>query len=308
MNGPREELLTTGQLGPMGVELLYETVRQVIRMRNLPPPPGLAIWTHDALVEAAHDIFVSRGPERLLLLAARSSDEPSFRAQLWKTVVNDLASTGRKTETGRLSERLKDVLPSIPGVVRGDGVIRLHSVDESLPEPRFDELVTAAALVAVTVPTWDPNSGRRPPLADRASLVDMIKAILSLAPRGLAHSGLVEVVAVRLGVHDAPELVDETALDAYASHASENPESIAVDRDAGERLLDNLSTAEQMVLPYLGESVTVIAEGSGLKRTKAHQTARSVRLKLVDLLADDPSPEATLREARSQARTRWGLR
>ena len=307
MSGPRDELLTTGQLGPEGVALLYCTVRQVVRIRNLPPPPGLSLWTEEALTEAAHDVFSSRGPERLLRVATRSTDEGSFKAQLWQTVANDLASGSRRTERGRLSERIKDVLPHVPGV-QSEGVVRLHGVDATLPEPRFDELVTAASSVAIRVPAWDPLSDRNPPIADRDSLVEMIAAVLALAPQGLTRGGLVSVLAVRLGVHDAPEQMDAVALDALAPPSLEDPASMTADRDAGIQLLTELTTSEQMVLPYLDESTSVIAEHSGLGRTKAWQTANSARIRLAELLRDDPSPEATLREAVSQARSRWGLR
>lgn len=308
MSGPRAELLATGQLGPEGVALLYRTVRQVVRLRNLPPPPGIQQWTDEALTEAAHDVFATRGPERLLLLASRSTDEGSFRAQLWQTVANDLASGSRRTERGRLSERVKDVLPHVPAVEHHGNTVRLADVDPTQPEPRFDELVNAASSVAIQVPAWDPNSDRNPPLAARESLVEALTAVLALAPNGLNHGVLVSVLAVRLGVHDAAEQMDTAALDAVIPPTRDDPGTVVAERDAGARLLDELTTSEQLVLPYLDESTAVIAEHSGLGRTKAWQTANSARLKLADLLDGDPSAAATLREAASQARSRWGLR
>lgn len=308
MSGPRDELLATGQLGSEGVALLYRTVRQVVRLRNLPPPPGLQQWTDEALTEAAHDVFATRGPERLLLLATRSTDEGSFRAQLWQTVANDLASGSRRTERGRLSERVKDVLPHVPGIQQDGNAIRLAEVDRTQPEPRFDELVDATSSVTIRVPAWDPNSDRNPPLADRDSLVEALSAMLALAPNGLNHGLLVSVLAVRLGVHDAAEQMDPTALDGVTPPTRRDPGAVVAERDAGARLLDELTTSEQMVLPYLDESTAVIAEHSGLGRTTAWKTANSAKLKLADLLDGDLAAAATLREAADQARSRWGLR
>ncbi len=309
MSGPRQELLDTGTLGPLGVDLLYRTVRQVVRMRNFPPPPGLERWTPDAVVEAAHDVFAARqGPARLLTVATRSTDEDSFRASLWQLVVNDLVSTGRRTERGRLSERLKDVLKHVPDLVQQGDLLRLTSVDPTRPEPRFDELVQAAAAVPITTPAWSQTSSRSAPVADRDSLVAVIAAVLSRSPLGLPYRTVVDVVAVRLGVQDSAEQVDHTVLDALAPPAADDPAMTAAGSDAGRRLVDQLTVAQQLVLPYLDVAVSVIAEHSGLGRTKAWETANATRLLLADLLAGDPSPAVTLREAAVMVRARWGLR
>ena len=117
MTGPREELLSTGSLGPEGVALLYRTVEQVVRVRHLPPPEGADKWSPDMLLEAAHDVYLHRkGAERLLSLAAGTSDEDGFRQKLWRMVVNDLASMNRRTARGKLHERLKDVTAGMFGV------------------------------------------------------------------------------------------------------------------------------------------------------------------------------------------------
>lgn len=306
MSGARQELLDTGALGPIGIELLYKTVRQVVRNRNLPPPPGMPAWTSEELTEAAHDVFAERGPQRLLNLAARSTDEASFRAQLWRTVVNDLISRGRRTERGRLTERVKDVLPHVPGITQQAGRVRLTDATGA-GFPRFDDLVQAAAGVQVNVPAWDPTSDRNPPIADRDSLVAMIKAVLSVAPSGLSMTELVSALAVRLRVYDMPDQMEISLLDQVAPPAMEDPAGLAEDREAGARLLAHLTPHEQMVLPYLDESATVVARQTGLGRTKAWQTANSTRLKLAELMQDDQEAAGALREAASMARAAWRL-
>lgn len=312
MSGAREELLATGTLGEHGVRLLYRTVRQVVRLRNLPPPPGTAAWTADALAEAAHEVLATRtGVTRLVTLAVRSTDEDSFRRQLWQLVANDLTSARRRTERGRLAERVRDVLPHVEGLTEADGGLYLLS-DKSDGQDggalRYDELVTAAASVPMVVPTWNPLSTHSPPVADRDSLVAMIGAVLQQAPGGVLFTELVDVLAARVGVHDAPVSVEHDVLDALAPSAPDDPAETSAARDAARRLLEGLSTAQQLVLPYLDETATVVSEHSGLGRTKAWQTVGATRLRLADLLAGDPTPEATLREAVAMTRARWKLR
>lgn len=312
MTGARHELLATGTLGEQGIALLYRTVRQVVRLRNLPPPPGLAAWTEDALVEAAHDVLAHRrGVARLLTLATNSTDEDSFRRQLWQLVANDLISTGRRTDRGRLAERVRDVLPHVPDLREDASGLRLTAaggVGDGVEQPRYDELVAAAAAVPVVVPAWNPLSTHTPPVANRDSLVAMIRAVLGRALDGLPFAELVDVLAARLGVHDAPVGAEHDILDALAPAAPDEPAAASAARDAARRLLEQLTVVQQLVLPYLDESASVIASHTGLGRTKAWQTASGTRLLLAELLADDPERESTLREATALVRQRWGLR
>jgi len=305
--GPREELLATGELGPAGVKLLYTSVRQAVRLRRLPPPPGAPVWTADALMEAAHDIVASRqGPARFAILAARSSDEASFRSQLFTLVMNDLASANRRSARGRLSERVKDVVADMPDVHVVNGKVILGAASDA-PTASFADFVAAAAQVLVTVPQWDDQARRQAPVADAASVQALVRSVLALAPRGLPHRDLVAVLAHRLGVHDAPQPVDQDALEMLAPSALDDPAQVAVDSVRGRQLLDQLMVEQQMVLPYLEESVRDIAELTGLRRSKAWQVAQSTRLRLADLLADEPDAVQVLGAATDLARTRWGL-
>lgn len=305
--GPREELLSNGALGPAGVELLYRSVRQAVRLRRLPPPGGAAAWTADALTEAAHDIVVSRqGPARFATLAARSSDEASFRSQLFTLVMNDLASANRRTARGRLSERVKDVISGMSDVQLVAGRAILDAAGDG-PAASFADLVAAATQVPVIVPRWDDRARRQAPVADAASVQALVRTVLTLAPGGLPYPDLVAVLAHRLGVHDAPQPVDQDTLEMLAPTPGDDPALTAVDAVRGRELLDQLTTEQQMILPYLEESVRDIAELTGLRRNKAWQVAQSARLRLADLLADEPDAAQILGAAIDLTRVRWRL-
>ncbi|KPM52734.1 hypothetical protein ACG83_24985 [Frankia sp. R43] len=135
----------------------------------------------------------------------------------------------------------------------------------------------------------------------------MIKAVLLVAPSGLSMTELVSTLAVRLRVYDMPDQMEISLLDQVAPPAMEDPAGLAEDREAGARLLAHLTPHEQMVLPYLDESATVVARQTGLGRTKAWQTANSTRLKLAELMQDDQEAAGALREAASMARAAWRL-
>lgn len=305
LSGAREELVLTGSLGPVGVDLIYKTVRQVARIRNLPAPTDFQTWTPDAIMESAHDFLADRGPQRLVDLAVRSTDEKSFRTLLWTAVFNHLISAGRRTERGRLSERIKDVLPSVEGLIQEGRTVHLNLSSSVADMPlRLEELVTVASRVPIVVPPWNPNSSHRGPLADLASLVAVIRAVLTAAPGGIEYSMLVSILAIRLQVNDSPTSMDVGILDLVASIETNDPAIAAGAADSGARLVSQLSPNERLVLPYLGESATTISAYSGLGRTKAWETASLLRSKLLAILEDDQSPETTLGAASTQILSR----
>ena len=306
--GARAELLATGALGKAGVELLYTSVRQAVRLRGLPPPAGAPVWTTDAVMEAAHDIVVARsGPARIAMLAARSSDETTFRSQLFTLVLNDLASTARRTARGRLSERIKDVLATMDDVHASDGRFILDGVAAG-QAASFADLAEAAAHVAVIVPRWSDQARRQAPEADAASMQGLVRALLRRVSTGLSHSELVAVLAERLGVHDRPAPVEQHVLEMLAPPARAETARDAVAAVGAEQILAQLTVEQQMVLPYLEDSVRDIADVTGLRRNKAWQVAQATRLKLAELLDDDPDSAHVLGAAAQMARTRWGLR
>lgn len=306
MSGPWHELRDTGALGPAGVELLYEVVRKVVAFKNLPPPDGLPAWTSDALIEAAHDVFSHRkGPERLLSLANRSTDEESFRSQLFTLVANDLASRNRRTERGKLHERLRDIVAGMPDAERDEKKIRLTGPAEASRGVRFDELVAEASKVAQVVPTWDPLSTHTPPIADRDSLEAMVRAVLQAAGSWITMGTLTAVLAVRLGVHDAPVQRDDEGWERIAPISYADPAAEVGKLDMAARLLDTLTLKEQMVLPYLDDSATGIAKATGLGRTTAYKAAELARFKVRRFLEGDADAAATLGAAVERVQARW---
>ena len=66
-----DELSYSGQLGPEGVRLLYETVQRVARRF---PPQGGGSWDSDKYTEAAHDFLTGRAANDPTLLEERCQE------------------------------------------------------------------------------------------------------------------------------------------------------------------------------------------------------------------------------------------
>jgi hypothetical protein len=238
-------------------------------------------------------------------LANRSTDEISFRKQLYELVSNDLSSLNRRTERGKLLERLRDVVSQMPDVEQNDKMIRLAGFSDGVCSARFDELVAAASGVAPVVPAWNPLSTHSPPIADRSSLEEMIRATLQKAGQWITLGELTAVLAVRLGVQDAPVHRDDDGWERIGPVSYADPATEVGTADAAARLLERLTLKEQMVLPYLEDSATEIARATGLGRTTAYKTAELARFKVRQFLETDPDPAATLGAAVERVRARW---
>ena len=308
MTGARAELLSTRRLGPVGVQLLYRTVRQVVRMRNLPPPAGETRWDPDTFVAAAHETFAERdGEARLYELAAKSTDEDTFRSMLWTTVQRGLTDLGRRTERGRLTLRLQEELGRLPGCSSDTGVYRLGTAPSDQPQPRFDELVTLASAVPVNVPTWNDDAARKAPFADKTSYIALLTTLLERAPEGLRLGDIVDAIAIRLGVHDTPIPADRDVLDTYLPAASLDTAADIADMQAAEDLLAALTVDQQLVLPHLDETIANLCTITGLRRNKAWRVQAETRGRLAELLTDGPDGAAVLRQAIPMALARWEL-
>jgi hypothetical protein len=297
MSGPLDELRRTGTLGPAGVELLYRTVRQVVRTRNIPPPAGEATWSLDALTAVAHEIFLGRpngqqGEARLLILATTSGTEEIFRSKLWTLVANDLVSTGRRTERGRIAERIKDLCADLDGVSISAGIVSRAGAVQG--DGSFDKVVVALSGVPIAVPAWDALSTRAAPATDRASLSALVQAALDVTGT-LPLPLLVDAVAVRLQIQDLPDLMEVDALD-RSSPLPDVERQSAID-DAAVHFLAELTDAQRLVVPYLNDSATETAQRTGLKRTRAWQCMRDVQDIIRRDLQDEDDAALVLRRA-----------
>ncbi len=304
-----EELRDTGAFGEQATLDLYRCVRAVARGGNYPPPEGYGTWTIDAVVETAHDVFAdARGPQRLVELAVKAFDEPSFQRLLEQVVRNYLRDQARLTAKGRLIRRLRELLEAdpkfavVPPGSPGEGNIEL--VDGTTPgvwNGRVSDLIAAAYKVSdVSVVRWRPEARRRSPVADAQSLLAVCEAVLRAAGASLPVADIADAVAARFAVERGPVVIPVDDIERWSPLAQVTMEAVEADIRAGaEELLSQLTPRERLVLAYLDRPVREVADRTGLGKSVAAETAARVRQIAANVLGGEEQRDAMFILARS---------
>src|SRR5262249_22167319 len=147
------------------------------------PPGDRRGWDTSAVTEVAHDFLADdRTPRRLSHLLVHALDDESFDRLLHRMVLNFLRDGGRRTDTGRLVLRLPDAMGRHPDFVAEGDRWRLAS-QPAKPSTAPPGVLTAAAssVAQVDVPRWGPQTRRRPPAADGASVERLCRGVLEAA-------------------------------------------------------------------------------------------------------------------------------
>lgn len=295
---PREELLSTRQLGQAGAELLYKTVWLVAVGNGFPPPEGSASWDETAVTETAHDFLKDkRGAKRLLDIAVRSVDEPSFERLLEAAVLNFLRDMARRTDLGKLILRVKEILrdeddfEAVPGSpVRW--TLRGGPSAPSAAGP--DDLASAIAGVEVVVPKWT-SERRDAPLADRPSFVRLITSVLTAAAGSLTAVDIAHALTARLDHRRTPHA---TTLDirervSEPGQTTSDPAARTVAELHAVDIFNSLSDRERIIVTTLDRNVRDLARLIDTGKTQAALIRQRLVDRLRDELTDDDHPDST---------------
>jgi hypothetical protein len=312
--GAYDEFRRSGRLGDQGARLLYATVASIARLHRYPPSAGHSSWTADAVEEVAHDFLTSeRADRRLTYLYMSAVDEESFRRLLGTAVLNHFRSAARRTMLGRLIRRLNDVLAGSDDFRRATGAgpnAAWWTLAEGLDEPSAcpTELLTAAAAHVrdVRVPRWSDTAARRPPDADRDSLVRLARRVLEAAGGAVAVSDLARAIAPRLGLGSVPLVVDTDVQDLSEALLPVSGDRMqgALDALRADELFASLSERERLVVAYWEEPVRDFAPRIGLGKSQASAARqRVVEFLRVGLTSDD-NPDDVVRLLVARAK-RW---
>jgi hypothetical protein len=303
---PLEELLAGGRLGREGAGALYRTVRAVVIAHGFPPPGGRSRWDGDAVAEVAHEFLADeRTPRRLTHLAVHSVDDDSFDRILHRIVLNFLRDGGRRTETGRLMLRLRDVLGDRDEFVAEPGErwrLASRPAEPSSVSPAL--LVQAAsAETDVTVPRWSAQTRRRPPAADAASLRRLCRRVLEAAAGTLPLVELAQSIAPRLGLTPIPlaQAVDDR--DPFDSVAAPQRADAVIDSMRAAEIFAILSQRERLLLATAGTPVRELRSVIGVGPSQAAELQGRLRALLESELRDDENYEAVFFHLIDQART-----
>jgi hypothetical protein len=306
---PFEELRSEGRLGQAGARLLYRIVRAVAVAHGFPPPGDRPAWNAEAVSETAHDFLADqRTPRRLAHLVVHAVDDPSFDRILHRMVLNFLRDGGRRTEIGRLMLRLRDVLARSDEFVAEPGDRwRLVAQPPTPSSVAPTALVEAAVSEShVDVPRWSPETRRRPPAADAASLDRLCRRVLEAALGTVPLDQLAHSIAPRLGLTPMPlaQAVDDR--DPFENIAAPQHADAVLDSLRAAEIFTILSPRERMLLAAAGTPVRELRSVIGVGPSQAAELQGRLRALLAAELQDDESYEAVFFHLIDQAKA-WAM-
>jgi hypothetical protein len=292
-----DEFRAQGHLGPECLKLIYRLVREEsCRVPVLMPRDG---WRRAGLEDLLGGFLADRVQAVTAMLAAQAVDEASMGRLLRRSIQYWLIDQARKTSAGALRRTVEKVLATTDAFERvrsgeaGQGRWRLAGTQVSPWAGRTEDLVEAARAVPyVRIPQWSSTS-RRPPVADRASIVAVAYAVLAAAAGSMETAQIVAVFIARFPVVLDPPVVplqDHHHVEVRATELT--PEEQVIDAEdelaAGVRAAEvagMLSAAERRLVPHLAD-IPSIQEVLGCGRTQAYQHARRLKEKLEQLVGE----------------------
>ncbi|OSC20871.1 hypothetical protein B8W69_28730 [Mycobacterium vulneris] len=299
-----------GFLGAHGVALVSRIVREGLRRF-----PALKDHDPDDVVQG---FFVDRIQTLTATLLAQATNDDSFGRIIRRWVQNWMIDQARKTGTGALRRAIEKVLDEtpefekVPSGSAGAGRWRLANTGGQPWGGDTGQLVAVAwAVPNVRVPKWS-SSSRRPPVADRTSLVAIAHAILDQAGGSLEIAQLVYVFSQRFAASLDPIVVsfdesvddgiddDAAGVDLPSQTASPEEaviaESIALDvTTAAAEIVRRLSSLECAVIPVLDDSAAV-RERLSLGRSQSALFVSSLKAKIRSLAGTGEDQEDIVRE------------
>jgi hypothetical protein len=303
---PLDELRAEGHLGPVGAALLYRAVRSIAVRHGFPPSSPQRAWDTEAVTEVAHEFLAdARTPQRLAYLLVHALDDRAFERLLHRMVLNFLRDLGRRTEVGRLMLRLRDVLAdSDDFVVEPGGRWRL-ATQPSTPSTVASPVLAhaAAAEPHVDVPRWSPQTRRRPPAADAASLQRLCRRVLAAGNGTVPLDQLAFAVAPRLGLAPAPLAQPVDDRDPLDSIAAPHRADSGLDGMRASEIFAALTDRERLLLSAAGTPVRELRSVVGLGPSQAAEVQSRLRELLATELRDDDSYETVIFHLIDQAKT-----
>ncbi|GLY71087.1 hypothetical protein Atai01_77060 [Amycolatopsis taiwanensis] len=237
---------------------------------------------------------------------ALASDDASMGRLLRKSIRYWLVDQARQTAVGAVRRAVEKVLADeqdferVPSGEPGTGRWRLAGTAVGPWSGVIDDLVVAARVVPnVKIPKWS-STTRRPPMANRASIAAVIRAVLTAAEGSLEIAQLIEVFVARFPVVLDPATVprlDATEFDA-PDRAALTPEEqvIAVEEEinaaaSAVSVVAMLSPQEREIVRHFGD-IPAIQALLNCGRTQAYHQVKRLREKLAQLVGDSDDVRA----------------
>ncbi|MFW0797012.1 hypothetical protein AAFP30_24615 [Gordonia sp. CPCC 205515] len=255
------------------------------------------------------DFLVDRIRPLTAKLVAEATSEDSVGRLLRKSIRNWLIDRARATGTGPLRRAVEKVLSDEDAFEKagggsGAGWWRLTGSQAAPWGGDPCVLLEAAWKVPdVRVPKWSSTS-RRPPVADRPSLVAILEAVFRAAGGSIEVAELVHVLAQRFAAALDPIVTVAGEHDDLASTPASEPtpddlvvadESDADTARAAAEIVGRLSDIERAIVPLLDDGGAV-RNRLGLGKSQSAQFASRLKAKIVQLAGTGPESEHVVRE------------
>lgn len=260
------------------------------------------------------EFFVDRIKPLTAALVAKATSDQSYGRLVRASVKNWLIDQARTVGTGPLRRCVEKVLAQsvqfeqVPAGSLGAGRWRVAGSDWLPWAGDTGELVAVAWSVPnVRVPKWSSPS-RRPPVADRASLVAIIAAVLQAASGSLETAQLVYVFSQRFAAALDRNPVslsrgsdeDETGIDPASDALGPEDEFIAelaIDDVAAAaiEIVRRLSDLERAAVPLLDDQAS-IQQLVGRGRSQSALFSQRLRTKIRELAGTGADREDIVRE------------
>lgn len=296
------ELRERGCFGEECLTLVLKLLRE--RLRQFP-----SLLSHE-FEDVAQDFLVDRIKPLTASLLAQATSDTTLEKLLRTSIKNWLIDRARATGTGPMRRTIEKVLTASPQFEcvaadeEGAGRWRLAGGDVKPWGGNVDDLIaTAWGVRDIRVPKWSSDT-RRPPIADRASLVEIIRAMLERAGGSLETAHLVTAFANRFAAALDPLVVsiddDEHSIDVES--ATPDPEetvladAVALDvAAAAAEIAGRLTKTEREIVPLLHDS-SAVQQRLGKGRSQSAAFAARVKTKIRELASTGGDAEEILRE------------
>jgi hypothetical protein len=287
-----DELRDLGHLGREFLKLINKLTREeVARFPALTPEGG---WQPADLEDLVGKFLAERLQKVTANLLALADDDDSVGRLLRKSIRHWLIDQARQTAVGSVRRTVEKVLADEEGVEQvpsgelGAGRWRLAGTAGLPWSGALDDLVVAARTVPnVKIPKWS-SAVRRPPMADRASIAAVIRAVLTAAEGSLEVAQIVEVFVARFPVVLDPAttpLSDAVEFEAH-DRAALTPEEqvIAVEEEidaaaSAVGVVAMLSPQEREIVRRFGD-IPAIQALLGCGRTQAYHCSPALKMRI----------------------------
>jgi hypothetical protein len=272
-------------------DLLIKTVLAVARTHGF-PPPNRGNWDKAAAAEVAGEFVAHQRTGKILeALVLTCGDDRALAAALQAVIRNFLRDRGRATELGRLVVRVKRALKATGYQQLSGGRYALAGGPTEASTVPPDDLIGATAGIHVTYPKWDPMSDRRPPFAAKASIDQLVAAVMTAAAGSLRAADVAYAVApalqvvpgntlVELDEGDPPDTGDDIpGLDSLGMGIE--------DRDRAFEVFGLLTTRQKIALGYLDFGVRGIGPRIGRGHSQAAVILGAAQGKLKEELREE---------------------